>query len=99
MADASGDDEPMPRTARIVVPQAPHHVTQRGNNRQDVFFVDDDRRMYLKILGEQCRRFGLSVLGYCLMNNHVHLIAVPARNDSLAKALGRAHWRYTQYIN
>jgi len=71
----------MPRTARIVVPDVPHHITQRGNNRQDVFFVDDDRRVYLSILKEQSEKFRLS------------------GKDSLAKALGRTHFRYTQYIN
>ena len=49
-----------------------HHVTQRGNNRQDVFFVDDDRRVYLALLAEQAERYGLEILGYCLMSNHVH---------------------------
>ena len=53
----------MPRIARIVIPHLPHHVTQRGNNRQDVFFVDDDRRAYLKILHQQSRQHGLSILG------------------------------------
>ena len=89
----------MPRNARIVVPQLPHHVTQRGNNRQDVFFVDDDRRAYLSILKEQSDRYGLKILGYCLMTNHVHLIAVPLTSESLSKAIGRTHWRYTQLIN
>jgi len=55
----------MPRIARIVVPGYPHHITQRGNNRQDVFFVDDDRRAYLAILAEQAQRYGLAVEGYC----------------------------------
>jgi putative transposase len=89
----------MPRVARIVVPGVPHHITQRGNNRLDVFFVDDDRRAYLDMLGEQADRFGLTVLGYCLMGNHVHLIAVPAGEESLAKAVGRTHFLYTQYVN
>ena len=89
----------MPRTARIVVPDVPHHITQRGNNRQDVFFVDDDRRVYLSILKEQSEKFGLEILGWCLMTNHIHLIGRPAGPESLAKALGRTHFRYTQYIN
>ena len=62
------------------------HVTQRGNNRQEVFFVDDDRRFYLDLLAGQAQRFGLDVLGYCLMSNHIHLIAVPQPEESLAKA-------------
>jgi len=89
----------MPRVARIVVPDCPHHITQRGNNRQDVFFVDDDRRVYLEILAEQAQRFGLTVHGYCLMTNHIHLIATPRSAESLAKAIGRTHWLYAQYIN
>ncbi|MEN6503758.1 MAG: transposase [Planctomycetaceae bacterium] len=89
----------MPRVARMVLPGCPHHITQRGNNCQDVFFVDDDRRAYLSILAEQSAAYGLSVQGYCLMTNHVHLIATPAAEESLAKAVGRTHWLYTQYIN
>ena len=89
----------MPRVARIVVAGQPHHIVQRGNNRQDVFFVDDDRRVYLELLREHAQRFGLKVLGYCLMTNHVHIIATPLRDDSLAKSIGRTHFRYTQYIN
>lgn len=89
----------MPRTARIAIPDVPHHITQRGNNRQDVFFVDDDRRVYLSLLKEQAEKYGLEILGWCLMTNHIHLIGRPAGEDSLAKALGRTHFRYTQYIN
>ena len=81
----------MPRLARIVVPGVPHHVTQRGNNRQDVFFVDDDRRAYLQLLAQQAERFELRVLGYCLMTNHVHLVVIPEHEASLAKAVGRTH--------
>ncbi len=89
----------MPRMARIVIPGQPHHVVQRGNNRQDVFFVDDDRRAYLEFLREHCERFGFNVLGYCLMTNHIHLVGTPASEDSLAKAIGRTHFRYSQYVN
>jgi putative transposase len=89
----------MPRVARIVVAGVPHHVTQRGNNRHDVFFVDDDRRAYLNIFDEQSRKYGLRILAYCLMNNHVHHIVIPETADALAKAVGRTHWLYTQYIN
>ena len=89
----------MPRAARIVVPGASHHVTQRGNNQQDVFFVADDYRVYLECLREQGARFGFRLEGYCLMANHIHLIGVPAREGSLAKAIGRTHFLYTQYVN
>jgi len=89
----------MPRFARTVAVGYAHHITQRGNNRQEVFFVDDDRRVYLALLKEQADKYGLEVSGYCLMNNHVHLIAIPHAEDALAKAIGRTHFRYTQYIN
>ncbi|MBT3200808.1 MAG: transposase [Phycisphaerales bacterium] len=89
----------MPRVARIVIPDCPHHVTQRGNNCQDVFFVDDDRRAYLEILAEQSQKFGVAVQGYCLMTNHIHLIVTPRAPESLALAIGRTHWVYAQYIN
>jgi len=89
----------MPRVARIVVPEVPHHITQRGNNRQDVFFVDDDRRVYLELLKQQSSRFGLNIIGYCLMTNHVHIVGTPLGDESLARAVGRTHFLYTQYIN
>jgi len=89
----------MPRSARIVIPGCPHHVTQRGNNGQDVFFVDDDRRVFLDLLSDACDRFGLSIEGYCLMTNHVHLLATPVEADSLAGALKRTNQVYAQYIN
>jgi putative transposase len=83
----------------VVAVGAPHHVTQRGNNRQRVFFSDSDRQVYTAFLAERCRKFALTVLGYCLMPNHIHLVAVPERADSLARALGRAHYDYATYFN
>ena len=74
--------------ARVVAAGVPHHITQRGNNRQDVFLLDDDRRFYLETLRERSQRHGVTLLGYCLMTNHVHLVAIPERPDSLARALG-----------
>ena len=89
----------MPRIARAVVVGVPHHVTQRGNNRQDVFFVDEDRASYLHLLKTHAERFDLVVYGYCLMTNHVHLIVVPQNEHALAKAVGRTHYDYTRYVN
>jgi putative transposase len=89
----------MPRLARIAIPGVPHHVTQRGNNRQDVFFTDEDRSFYLEWVTKYADDAGLDILGYCLMTNHVHLVAVPHEEDSLAAGLGRAHWRYSQMVN
>ena len=89
----------MPRVARIAIPGVPHHITERGNNRQDVFFVDDDFEVYLSLLRKQAEQYAVGVLGYCLMTNHVHLVVVPGDAHSLAKAVGRTHLLYTQYIN
>lgn len=89
----------MPRIARIVLPGRPHHVIQRGNNRQGVFFVDDDRRAYLDLLAAQSAQQGLRLLAYCLMGNHVHLVVIPRDEAALARAVGRTHWLYSQYIN
>ena len=72
----------MARQARVVILGLPHHITHWGNNRQDVFFVDGDRVAYLGLLREQCEKQGVRVLGYCLMPNHIHLVATPAREDS-----------------
>jgi putative transposase len=89
----------MPRRARVVIPNAPHHITQRGNNKQAVFFVDDDRMKFLNLLGEQSKRFGLIIDGFCLMTNHVHIIATAANEYSLAKTMGRVNLLYSQYIS
>lgn len=89
----------MPRIARTVAVEFAHHITQRGNNRQDVFFLDDDRNVYLQLLKQQADKYSLEIVGYCLMNNHVHLVVIPHAEDSLAKAIGRTHFRYSQYIN
>ena len=89
----------MPRLARAIAVGCAHPITQRGNNRQEVFFVDEDRRVYLALLQQQADKYGLEILAYCLMSNHVHLVAIPQAEDALAKAIGRTHFRYTQYLN
>lgn len=89
----------MPRSARIVIPNCGHHVTQRGNNRQDVFFVEEDRQVYLDYLLDASKRFDLRIEGYCLMTNHVHLVVTPKYETSLADALKRSNQMYAQYIN
>ena len=89
----------MARLARVVAVGEPHHLTQRGNNRQATFFDDRDRQTYCALLREQARRAGIRVLGHCLMTNHVHLVAVPERTDAFARGLGRAHYLYTRYLH
>jgi len=89
----------MARMARVVVPGYPHHITQRGNRRQETFFCDDDYRLYMQLLAEWCSICGVAIWVYCLMPNHVHFIAVPQTEDSLRLAIGEAHRRYTRHIN
>jgi putative transposase len=89
----------MSKIARLVVPDCPHHIIQRGNRRQNVFFTDEDKRTYLNLLSENATKYGVMVWAYCLMNNHVHLIAVPKYEYSFSKALGQSHRRYATIIN
>lgn len=89
----------MARLARVIAVDTPHHVTQRGNARAFVLESASDRAVYLQLLEHFCRLYRLSVAGYCLMSNHVHLIAIPQRPESLALALKNAHGRYAAYFN
>jgi putative transposase len=89
----------MARIARFIVPGLPHHVTQRGNRRERVFFSDDDYALYRDLLAGQCRKQGVACWAYCLMPNHVHLILVPDREEALGRALGETHRRYSTVIN
>jgi putative transposase len=89
----------MARMARVIVPDIPHHITQRGNRRQQTFFCDDDYLAYLDLMAQWTARYEVQIWAWCLMPNHVHLIAVPSSPDSLARAIGEAHRRYTRRIN
>ncbi|MCP3932909.1 MAG: transposase [Bacteroidetes bacterium] len=89
----------MARLARVVVPGYPHHIIQRGNRRQQTFFSDDDYQAYIDLMSEWCDHCGVEIWCYCLMPNHIHLIAVPESTDSLMKAIGEAHRRYARMIN
>lgn len=89
----------MPRIARIIAPHFPHHITQRGNRRQQVFFKDEDYNEYLRLLKFHGDKFNLSIVAYCLMPNHVHLIVIPEEKESIAKAIGETHRKYTRMIN
>jgi putative transposase len=89
----------MARIARVVAPGIPHHITQRGNRRQATFFNDDDYRTYIQLMAEWCLRCGVEIWAYCLMTNHVHLVAVPESEEGLRRAIGEAHRRYSRHIN
>jgi putative transposase len=84
---------------RAVLPDVAHHLTQRGVGQQPTFFSDADCRVYLRLVDANAARSGVSLLGYCLMSNHVHWIVIPAGADSLTKAFGEAHNRYAHYAN
>jgi putative transposase len=89
----------MPRIARVIVPGMPHHVTQRGNMRANVFHSDRDRTHYLELLGEYSRKYAVRIWAYCLMSNHVHFIAVPISADSLARGFRDTHQTYAGWLN
>ena len=89
----------MPRLARPVFSGVPHHITQRGNRRENVFFSDADREAYLEWLAGYCAKHRVEVLAYCLMSNHIHVVAVPERGDALERVFRPLHTRYAQRIN
>ena len=89
----------MPRIARVVVPGIPHHITQRGNRRQRVFFRESDYRAYKTVLARYCKQEEVDIWAYCLMPNHVHLILVPRTKYGLRRSLAETHRRYSHVIN
>lgn len=89
----------MPRTSRTVFPGLPHHITQRGNRKEDVFFDDADRSFYLQWLQEYSEKHHVDVLAYCLMTNHIHLVLVPETEEGLQQVLKPLHMRYAQHVN
>jgi putative transposase len=86
----------MPRPNRLVLPGVPHHITQRGNYCQKVFFRAADRLFYLQLLAEFLPHYGVALEGYCLMDNHVHLIAIPHDGKGLSRALQRIQSDYSR---
>lgn len=89
----------MARLPRLVVPGSPHHIIQRGNNRQPVFFAESDYTCYLRWLKESAEQHGCRVHAYVLMTNHVHLLLTPETNDSIGMTMQTLGRRYVRYIN
>lgn len=90
----------MPRTARIIVPNCPHHIVQRGHNRNVVFVSDNDYEHYLSTLAEWRQELKIKVYAYCLMTNHVHLIVEPGdTTGSVSLLMKRLAGRQTRYVN
>ena len=89
----------MLRNSRVVAIGYPHHITQRGNNREPVFFDDEDRWAYLDVLSHYTQKYQVDIWAYCLMTNHIHLLAAPNEPLGLARGVGLANMTYTQHVN
>ncbi len=90
----------MPRQGRVVLPNWPHHVIQRGHNKQTVFHAEEEYAAYLRNLGEWKRILGCQIYAYCLMTNHVHLIINPGpKAGNLARLMKRVAGRQTRAVN
>ncbi|MDD2466416.1 MAG: transposase [Desulfobulbus sp.] len=89
----------MARVLRKVVPGFPHHITQRGVRSMDVFHSDEDRRQYLQFLSEEASRYGVDILAWCLMTNHVHFIVIPDDETCLVRGFCEGSRRYTRMKN
>ncbi len=90
----------MPRMGRVVLPNYPHHVVQRGHNRQIVFAEPADFKYYLETLAEFKEEYAIKVYGFCLMTNHVHLVLQPGeRVAGLGQLMKRLAGRQTRYMN
>jgi putative transposase len=89
----------MVRFVRVVALSAPHHITQRGHARRFILEGDAERNVYLALLQQGVQRHRVEMIGYCLMSNHVHLVAVPHKKDALARSLKDVHGRFAFYWN
>jgi putative transposase len=89
----------MPRTRRVVYPGCVYHITQRGNDHMDVFLNRQDYMTYIVIAKKAFVRFDIRLLAFCLMTNHIHLLAIPGHEDSLGKGIGNIHFKYARYFN
>lgn len=89
----------MARLPRLTAPGYPHHIIQRGNNRQPIFAADEDYRRLLQLLEEHARAAGVAVHAYVLMSNHFHLLATPETSDGIPQLMQAVGRRYVRYFN
>ena len=89
----------MSRIFRLVVPGLPHHITQRGNGRGEVFFDEGDYLTFRDLLAASCKAAKVTCWAYVLMPSHIHAILVPKNEDGLRAALAPVHRRYAGLIN
>ena len=81
------------------MPGQSYHSTQRGTNRQRVFFTESGSSTYLRLRVQNLEDAGVRVLAWCLMLNHMHFVAVSEREDSLSVLFRRVHGRSAQVVN
>ncbi|WP_226468592.1 transposase [Luteimonas panaciterrae] len=89
----------MPRQPRLEIPRVPLHVTQRGVNRCAIFLDDTDRHHYRRLLRDACRKHGVAIHAFVLMDNHVHLFLSSAIAGCVSQALRQAGQTYVQSFN
>jgi len=89
----------MPRKARIIIPDVAHHIIQRGNNRQNILEDPQDFSTYCYLINKYVLEYGVSVIAYCLMNNHVHFVMIPQDKIGISRLFNTVHMRYAQYKN
>src|SRR5215469_12306301 len=87
------------RLPRLIVPGYAHHITQRGVRKSPTFYDDSDHLVYTRVLHKACVTKQIEIIAYCLMPNHVHLIATPSTEKGLSDALRDAHTAYAMYFN
>lgn len=89
----------MARLSRLTLAGYPHHIIQRGNNRQPIFLSAADDQMMLALLDENAKKFGVALHAYVLMSNHFHLLATPATAEGLPQMMQAVGRRYVRYFN
>jgi len=89
----------MPRHARLAISDISYHITQRGNYQQNVFLTEKDQALYLGLVVRAACDYGLALLGWCFMTNHVHWIVTPSERSSMAFTFRRAHSQYSVFVN
>jgi putative transposase len=89
----------MARNARIIIPGLPHHITQRGDHKDKIFVTDNDYFIFKRYLQKYFLKYGVSVYAYCLMPNHIHIIAIPENPDSFSNAFRDVNTSYSKYFN
>jgi putative transposase len=89
----------MARKARTVIQQTPAHITQRGNNKNVVFLENEDKALFMRLLGKYAMKYNTPVHSFCLMDNHYHIACTPPEQDSMAKLFGQLNWGYSTYHN